>query len=130
MAVHYLTIRPLKQSFYTSFSSSSHRHHRLETEGSLRRRTTFSQLYLIPPCHSSSCCSLMLAFHLRLILPSGLLPSLSPPKPCILFSKPPTFHMSSPSNAPLCDHANKSWRVTLMCLLLVCRLKDWTLQAR
>lgn len=131
MAVHHLTSRPLRQCFYTSFSSSSHRRHRVETKVSFRLRTIFSQLYLIPSCHSSYlCCSLMLSSHLCLSLPSCLLPSFSPPKPRILFSKPHKLHTFSPSHAPLCDHANKSWRVTLTCLVLVCRLKNWKLKVR
>jgi hypothetical protein len=46
--------------------------------------SSLSQLNLVhTPHHASRSSALILSSHLRFVLPSGLLPSLFPPKPCI-----------------------------------------------
>ena len=60
---------------------------------------TLSQL---DPVHSPGPTSwrsiLILSSHLRLGLPSGSYPQVSPPKPCIRVSPPHTFYMPHPSH--------------------------------
>ena len=52
---------------------------------------------------------LILASHLRLGLPSGSFPQVSPPKPCKHLSFPHTFYIPHPSHSSSFDHPNIIW---------------------
>jgi hypothetical protein len=60
---------------------------------------------------------LMLSSHLRLGLPSGLLPSGLPTKKCCMHPSPP--HMPRPSHPPRFDHPNNTGRRTQTMQLLI-----------
>ena len=64
------------------------------------------------PPHPTFCRSiLILSSYLRLGLPSGSLPRVSPPKPCIRLSSPHTYYMPRPSHSRFYHPNHIGWGV-------------------
>ena len=77
-----------------------------------------SSIQSIPPHPTSSRYILILSFHLRLDLPSGLFPQVSHPKPCINLCSPNMCYMPRPSHSSRFDHPiNNGWGVQIIKLL-------------
>jgi len=73
----------------------------------------------MPPSPTSWRSILILSSHLRLGLPSGSFPQVSPPKPCIHLSSPHTCYMPRPYHSSLFDHPNSiGWAIQIIKLLM------------